>query len=125
MTIISDPPGATVIVNGQLLGAAPVDLPSRSFLYYGKYDIQLFRTGYEPLRIQQEVKAPWYQWPGLDFISENLVPWHVKDHRVFTYEMLPARQVPMEHILENGERERARGQGLGMPLELPTPHWPQ
>lgn len=110
MTIVTDPPGAAVIVNGKEVGAAPVDVPSKLFTYYGDYDITLLRDGYEPALIRQSVPAPWYQCFPLDFVSENLIPWHIHDRRVFTYQLQPALVVPAENLLERAtlQRERAR-----------------
>jgi len=110
MTIVSDPPGAAVIVNGKDIGAAPVDVPSKMFVYYGDYDITLLRDGYEPALIRQAVTRPWYQCFPLDFVSENLIPWHIHDRRVFTYQLTPPAMVPTENLLDraNSQRERAR-----------------
>src|SRR5579864_2757476 len=82
--VYTDPAGAVVFRNGQILGQAPAD---DYFVYYGKYDFTLVKEGYETQQVQQEIKAPWYEFPGLDFISENLVPWRIIDRRVFTYRL--------------------------------------
>jgi hypothetical protein len=115
MTIISDPPGAKVIVNGHDLGAAPVDVPSNLFIYYGNYEISLLRDGYEPLLINQAVPAPHYEWFPLDFISENLLPVHFKDRRVFTYVLPPTIEVPPDELTRRANEQRGRGQMIGAP----------
>src|SRR5262249_32019669 len=86
--INSDPQGAVVFQNGQPLGAAPAD---NHFVYYGKYRFTLVKDGYETLVVDQDVPAPWYEYPGLDFISENLVPFTIRDRREFSYHLEPAR----------------------------------
>ncbi len=123
MTIVTDPPGAAVIVNGKEIGAAPVDVPSKMFTYYGDYEITLLRDGYEPALIRQSVPAPWYQWWPLDFVSENLIPWHIHDRRVFTYQLQPALVIPAENLLERAslQRERARAIVPAMPSAIPAP----
>jgi hypothetical protein len=119
MTILSDPPGAIVWVNGREVGATPVDVPSDMFIYYGDYDITLVMDGFEPLKVRQAVPSPWYEYFPIDFFSENVVPWHTKDHRVFTYQLAPARIVPREELLRNANLQRSRGQGIQGVPELP------
>ncbi len=120
MTVVSDPPGAAVTVNGHDIGATPVDVPSHLFIYYGDYDIKLFKDGYEPLLVKQAVPRPWYQFPGLDFFSENLVPWHIKDRHLFSYALSPNRLVPTDELLGNANGLRGRGQTIGPPAESPA-----
>src|SRR5215831_19346560 len=74
--ITSDPPGAIVFRDGQPIGATPVE---QAFLYYGKYRFRLVKDGYQPLDVEPELCAPWYEWPGLDFVSENIIPYHFRD----------------------------------------------
>jgi hypothetical protein len=127
MTIVSDPPGAAVIVNGKDIGAAPVDVPSKLFTYYGDYDIVLLRDGYDPALIRQSVSPPWYQYFPLDFVSENLIPWTIRDRRVFTYRLQPAAIVPAGDLLERARMQRERARAI-VPVpeeagadELPPP----
>ena len=56
-TIRSDPPGATVIVNGEEIGPSPA---SKSFVYYGDREITLMLDGYETKTVIQPIKAPWW-----------------------------------------------------------------
>ena len=57
-TIRSDPPGATVIVNGEEIGPTPA---SKSFVYYGEREITLMLDGYETKTVIQPITAPWWQ----------------------------------------------------------------
>jgi hypothetical protein len=117
MTIVSEPPGASVTLNGRLIGAAPVDVPTSLFEYYGDYDVMLLADGYDPLLVRQNVPPPLYGYPFIDFISEVLWPFHVKDKRVFTYQLAPARIVPPDELQKNAEELRSRGQGIGTPTQ--------
>src|SRR4051794_16633744 len=74
--ITSDPPGAAVYRNGQFIGTTPVSEP---FVYYGKYRYLLVHDGYEPLDITQELETPWYEYPGIDFVSEAVIPYPFRD----------------------------------------------
>src|SRR5438046_197036 len=77
--ITTDPPGAIVYDwKDQPLSASPAD---SQFTYYGKYNFTLVKDGYETLRVEENVKAPWYGWFGVDFISENLIPFRFRDVR--------------------------------------------
>lgn len=119
MTIVSDPPGAMATVNNQEIGATPVDVPSHHYVYNGYYDIKLVRDGYEPLLVKQAVPPRWYQVFPLEFISEDLIPWHIKDKRVFEFRLLPEPTVPSEELLRRAEAQRSRGQGIGHPPVTP------
>ena len=62
MVIIAEPyPGAANAIvydeKGQPIGGTPVDKP---FTYYGKYRFRIVKDGFEPLDVEQRVRAPWY-----------------------------------------------------------------
>jgi hypothetical protein len=97
----------------QPIGGTPVDKP---FTYYGKYRFRIVKDGYETLDVEQRVRAPWYEWPGLDFISENVIPWTIRDVRQFRYTLQPAQVRPPENLLREGEALREYGKTIGAPL---------
>lgn len=113
--IESDPAGAIVYLNGQPVGATPVDVP---FLYYGTYRFTLIRDGYEIEKFDQEVKAPIYAYPPLDFVSENLYPGTIRDVRRFRYQLRPTIAPVQSEIFDAADR--LRGRGLAIPVEQPT-----
>lgn len=117
--IHSDPPGAMVLRNGHPLGAAPAD---DHFVFYGTYRFTLIKDGFETLHVDQEVKAPWWQYPPFDFITENLIPWTIRDIRRFTYQMQPAAQPRSDEVLGRGSELRMRGQAIQSPPPPPPPH---
>src|SRR5689334_4896625 len=84
--IESDPPGALVLVNGQPLGTTPVD---GYFTYYGAYDFTLIKDGYQTKQVTQRITSPWYEWPGIDFATENLYPAKIEDIRRYRYCLEP------------------------------------
>jgi PEGA domain len=116
--IYTDPPGAVVYRNGQILGYEPVD---DYFIYYGKYDFTLVKEGYEIQHVQQDIKAPWYELPGLDFFSENVVPWRIIDRRVFNYQLQPRQVANPQQLLDEAQNLRNRGLGLGAGSAQPQP----
>lgn len=109
--ITSDPPGAIVYDElGQPVGATPVD---RQFTYYGKYKQMLVRDGFQTLIAEENVKAPWYEVYPLDFFSEVLWPFKLRDVRRLHYVMQPQQVVPAEVILDGANQMRRRGQAIG------------
>ena len=114
MVVISEPTGAIIYdEKNQPLGGGPVDKP---FTYYGKYSFRLVKDGYETLDVEQRVAAPWYELPGLDFISENVIPWTIRDVRYYRYVMQPAQVLPPELLLQQAQQLREYGQSKGVPL---------
>jgi hypothetical protein len=116
--ITSNVPAAAVEVNGKPAGATPAD---RQFTYYGVYRIVLKHEGYETLVVNQPVKAPWYEYPPFDFVSENLIPWTIRDVRRIPLIMQPVQVVPPEAVLDRAQQLRARGATIGVPAAVAVP----
>jgi hypothetical protein len=114
MVITTEPFGAIVYDERNVpLSASPADHP---FTYYGKYRFKIVKDGYETLVVEENVQPPWYEWLGLDFVSETLLPWTLRDVRRFHYKLQPVVIVPPETVLEQGKLLRARGLTVGEPL---------
>lgn len=78
--VTSSPPGAMVWLNDEQLGRTPVQT---DFKFYGTYDVRVELPGYEPIHEGRDAKAPFYEYPGPDFIAaalptriQNTVEWH-------------------------------------------------
>jgi hypothetical protein len=119
--VYCDPPGAIVYENGMPLGAAPAD---NHFIYYGKYHFTLVRDGYQTLQVDQPISQPWYEYPGLDFISENLVPWTIRDVRRFVYPMIPLQVPNTRELLGQADALRSRGKAIPLPPAADLPPAP-
>jgi hypothetical protein len=115
--VTTDPPGAIVLNNGRSIGQSPAD---DHFVYYGHYHFTLIHDGYETLQVDQNIPAPWYEYPVLDFISENLIPWQIEDVRRFHYVLQPLQQVRTDLLLNRAGGLRCRGQSL-VPQVPPPP----
>jgi hypothetical protein len=116
MVIITDPPHAIVFdEKNQPLGASPVD---RSFVYYGKYRYRLVKDGFETLIVDEKIRPKWYEYFPLDFISENLVPWTLRDVRILTYTLQPRQVTSPETVLQEAGELRAKGQTIGTPAPV-------
>lgn len=103
MTIRSNPPGALVYVDDYQLGTTPV---SHDFVYYGTRKIRLVKDGYETLTVRQPFPVPWYEIFPLDFVTENLIPWEIRDERVVDLAMQPAASTPPELVVSRAEQVR-------------------
>ncbi|MEM9658951.1 MAG: PEGA domain-containing protein, partial [Planctomycetota bacterium] len=100
MLVRSNPPGATVYVDNQAVGETPCGV---DFIYYGTREIRLVKPGYETLTVNQSIPAPWYEYPPLDFVSENLVPREIQDYRTLSYDLSPQRVAPTDQLLARAQ----------------------
>ncbi|MEN6405192.1 MAG: PEGA domain-containing protein [Thermoguttaceae bacterium] len=103
MTVRTNPPGALLYVDDYEVGVTPV---STSFTYYGTRKIRLVKDGYETLTVTQSIPPPWYEYPVLDFVSENFVPGQVRDQRTLDFQLRPQVVVPTEQLISRAEQIR-------------------
>jgi hypothetical protein len=121
MLIRSQPVGATVYVDDQEIGTTPV---STEFTYYGTRKIQLIKDGYETLTVQQMFFPPWYQFPVVEFISENLSPREHRDEHLLDFQLEPQRILPADELLERAQELRvntSRGYSAALPYATSQP----
>jgi len=112
LMIFSEPTGALVYHNNKYLGPTPVD---RWIVYYGKQHFRLIKEGYQTLDVVQDYSPPWYEWPGLDLLTENIWPFKVREVRRFLYTMQPLQSIPPDEVRLRAEELRSRGQMIGVP----------
>jgi hypothetical protein len=110
LTVRSNPAGAVVHIDNQRIGTTPCAV---DYVYYGTREVRMSLPGYETLTVNQPLPAPWYQWPGIDFISENLVPARIEDARTVSFNLQPARIEPAEQIIARGEDLRRQVTPVG------------
>ncbi len=113
ITIKTSPPGALVYIDDQEIGVTPV---STSFTYYGARKIQIVKDGYETVTVLREIKPPWYQIPGIDFFTENLISREFRDERLLQFKLVPLRIRTTAELIKRGQelKQRAR-QGVVAP----------
>ena len=121
MTIRSNPPGALVYVDDYQIGTTPV---STDFIYYGTRKIRLVKDGYETLTVRQPFPIPWYEIFPLDFVTENLWPWEVRDERVVDLAMTTTASIPPESVVARAEQARLSAGSLPAPPPLPVVQQP-
>jgi hypothetical protein len=120
LTIRSNPPGALVYVDDYQIGTTPV---STSFVYYGTRKVRLVLSGYETLTVLQPIPTPWYEYPGLDFIVENVVPGEIRDERVIDFQLKPQMIVPSQQLLGRAENLRHGAAAPQTPLPPAGPSY--
>jgi hypothetical protein len=112
LNVRTNPPGALVYVDNQLIGETPCGV---DFTYYGTREIRLVKPGFETLAINQPIPTPWYEYPPLDFVSENLWPAKIRDNRTVVYDMRPQLMVPNHELINRGEQLRRDTQTTPVP----------
>jgi hypothetical protein len=105
VTIRTEPQGATVLLNDQQVGTTPLTV---DFTWYGDYDVVLRKEGYETLQTHKRLQTPWYELPGLDFISEVLVPFQIHDKQEMSFAMEPRQPVDKDALLKDATEMRDR-----------------
>ena len=121
MTIRSSPPGALVYVDDYQIGTTPV---STDFIYYGTRKIRLVKDGYETLTVRQPFPIPWYEIFPLDFVTENLWPWEIRDERVVDLAMSTTASMPPESVVARAEQARLSAGSLPAPPPVPVVQQP-
>jgi len=112
MTVRSNPPGATVYLDGKEIGRTPF---STNFDHYGKREFRIVKQGYETKTELKPVRAPWYQWVGVDFVSEVLLPGKLTDHQYYEFDLQPERIEPGSEIVSRAEEFRQTAHADGVP----------
>ncbi|MDB4724527.1 MAG: PEGA domain-containing protein [Pirellulaceae bacterium] len=113
LTIRSNPPGALVYVDDVQIGHSPVSVP---FTYYGTRTIRLEKDRFKTVEVQQNINSPWYQTPPLDFVSEVLLPFEIRDERAVNIDMLPLEPTNESEVLNRAKQIRQNSnQGFAVP----------
>ena len=88
LIIDSVPSGADVKFHGADQGQTPVDIP---FIWYWYYDIDVTKSGFQPVHaIERLSSPPWLYFP-LDFFAE-LMPFRITDTHRRTYTLKPVEK---------------------------------
>jgi hypothetical protein len=111
-TIRTDPPGATVLVNGEEIGPSPA---SKSFNYYGDRKITLLLDGYQTKTLIQPINAPWWDNYVTEFFTENLIPVSLRDERGYKYALEPAQTPSQGKLCDRAESLRNNARVLPKP----------
>ncbi|OYP31733.1 hypothetical protein CGZ80_20755 [Rhodopirellula sp. MGV] len=107
MTVRTNPPGAMVSVDNQVIGSSPA---ATSYTFYGTREIRIEADGYRTETIKRRFNPPWYQWPGIDFFAETLWPGEIRDERIIDVTLTPHVQPSDEEILSRAGNLRQQSQ---------------
>ncbi|GMU24615.1 MAG: hypothetical protein AMXMBFR13_46890 [Phycisphaerae bacterium] len=105
VTINTDPQGAVVTLNDEVVGTSPVSV---DFTWYGDYDVILRKEGYETLKTHYRLDAPWYQIPPIDFVAETLVPVTIHDQHELSFALEPEKPIDREALIKDATTIRDR-----------------
>ena len=123
LTVRTNPPGALVSVDNQIIGTTPA---ATAYTFYGTREIRVEKDGYRTETVRRAIDPPWYQFPPLDFITETLWPWEIRDERIIDVQLVPRQAVPAEEVVGRADqlRSQSRSGVVTGPLSQPTPVLP-
>ena len=105
MTVRTNPPGAMVSVDNQVIGASPAATP---FVYYGTREFRIEADGFRTETIRRRFNPPWYQWPGIDFVAESLWPGEIRDERIIDVTLVPKTLPSSEEVIARADGLRGQ-----------------
>ena len=101
--ITTAPPGALVWLNGEEIGVTPLTVP---FTWYGRYDLTLRKDGFQTIKTARETPVPFYQWPGIDFFSEVMLPANLVDQHDWHYSLTAHRPTDPNALIQRAQNLR-------------------
>lgn len=119
ISITTDPPGAEVWLNDQLVGRTPL---KTGFLFYGVYDVRVRKDGYEPLVTSKKAAQPWYETPPID-LAAAAIPARIRTDLDWHFVLQPSP--PVDRPSEEALLERARQLRTQAPIETPAGAHPE
>ena len=115
ITVKTNPSNALVYIDNKLIGESPVTMP---FTFYGTRKIMIERKDedgvltHERTIAFEKIKAPVYQIFPLDFFSELLWPFEIKDDQVLSYNLVELDSLSIKErqakMLKNADELRQR-----------------
>lgn len=116
--ITSEPPGALVRLDDNLVGITPVKVP---FLHYGTRRVTWYLDGYRTESRLVPIRAPWFARFPIDIFSEVLIPVGWKDKHPVHEELVrgdaPVLMPELRAVIDRAEMIRRAGPGG--PSQLP------
>ena len=110
LTIRSNPPGALVRVDDELVGVTPLTF---RFQDYGSRLVTFYKDDFRTRSTRIRLRAPWYLRFPADFVSELLLPFGWRDRREITLDLSPesGTVAPPDFQLVRARAERLRRAG--------------
>ncbi len=104
LNIRSDPPGATVYINGREEGKTPF---KKNFDFYGSRELTLRMDGYLAKTEIVTPAVPWYEFFPIDLVSELLLPFYIHDRHEYSFTLEPLLERPPKDLLKRAQKVRA------------------
>lgn len=109
-TITSEPEGALIRLDDDLVGVTPVTVP---FLHYGTRRLTAYLEGHQTRTLIYKAKPPWYGRFPIDIVSEVLLPVGWKDDHPIHFPLqagIEAAKPPyLRSVLDRAELLRRTG----------------
>lgn len=115
ITVKTNPSNALVYIDNELIGESPVTTP---FTFYGTRKIMIEKKDedgvltHERTIVFEKIKAPVYEIFPLDFFSELIWPFTIKDDQVLSYNLVELAPLSIKErqakMLKNAEELRQR-----------------
>jgi hypothetical protein len=96
MTVLTDPPGAVVYLNDREMGRTPF---TKTFLWYGNYDVVIRKDGYQALKTTAEITAPFWQFVPFDLVTDFLP---LTDNETISFKLTPQGPVDLKAMVQHG-----------------------
>lgn len=100
LTINTEPQGALVTLNDEELGLSPVTV---EFNWYGDYNIQIAKQGYETLNTHRELKGPLHDHFPFDFIAELFWPERIVDEYEWNFSLELYQPIDRDELLRSAQ----------------------
>lgn len=99
LTISTEPQGAMIVLNDEEIGVSPVTV---SFEWYGDYNVQINKDGFETLKTHRKLKGPWYDGFPFDLLT-LLNPERTVDSYEWTFELSPQEDPKREELIQKAQ----------------------
>lgn len=107
ISVRSEPPGATVYVDGEEAGRTPCDV---KYVWYGTREVVLELKGHRTVREMIALDAPWWQVFPLDFLTDVVIPFTITDRleRDYTLSAAGLTAPEIEEVRRNAAELREK-----------------
>lgn len=109
LRIETDPPGASVWVNGDAAGTTPAEVP---FVSYGAVEIFMQMDDHATRKEVVRLRPPWYAVFPIDFVSDVLYPGTLHDRKTFGFKLDRLAAPDFAALRSRAEEFRARAREL-------------
>ncbi len=86
VTVRSEPPQADVYVDDNYVGRTPCEVP---YTWYGTRSLAVEKKGYRSVKELMVLRPPWWQIPPLDFVTDVVLPFTIRDRSEYSFTLAP------------------------------------